>query len=264
MGTPLPLGVADAEPELWDTVVLGGKESPGLAAVTVSRANKSDEKKAKGESGSTKEYSGADTAKVNVSIKYITAAEHEEFLKEILPVIEPNPEKKKVEAISISHPVATARSVKKITVDKVDGPNKSGDGIWEWTIEATEFRQPSTKNATGTFKGGPPKSNGCRDLAAHYEEMLRLSIHHGRLAQEAKEKLANAVDALYALKDAGVIADGDSGVGNPEVEQLKAEGQANLALSNQFKAMADATHIAMTANGCFEAKPSGNPNTTQP
>jgi large subunit ribosomal protein L2 len=58
-----------------------------------------------------------------------------------------------------------------ITVDKVSGPSKSGDGVWEWTIDATEFREPSKKNATGTFKGGAPKNANCAAMVQYADSM---------------------------------------------------------------------------------------------
>lgn len=260
MGTPLAYGVADVDPTFWDVVKLGDKESPGLATVEVDRANKSDEKKAKGESGSTKEYSGADTAKVSIRIRYIYDIDHINFVDVILPIIEPNPEKKKVEAIAISHAVTIARKIKSITVDKVSGPNKAGDGIWEWAIEATEFREPSKKNATGTFKGPKPNGADCGAMQTYRNSLLDMANNERRQAEQTVTQMKAGIEAVNLVSD----TTGVEGAAPPELVALKAKYEQHLAMAKVYDAQAQAAWSQMQAMGCFESKPSGNPNVTQP
>lgn len=163
----IPLGPWHVHPELWDTLKIGEHEVPGIATVEITRANKWDNKKAKGQHGQEREFSGADAAKVRITIKFWTEDQWLAFVEKILPVIEPNPEKKKIDSVALSHAVAAARKVDRVTIDSVDGP-RIESGLGTVVIEATEFREPSPKNATGTatgkgYSGGKPGS--CQDLA---------------------------------------------------------------------------------------------------
>ena len=177
MANIIPPGPWNVFPEQWDRVVLADYEWPGLATVTVSRANKWDSKKAKGSHGEEREFSGVDPAKVVITIKFWDFdAWYQIVVSDLIKTVEPDPGKTKVDSITIGHAVAAARGVTRITVDSVDGPTKVEEGIWSFTVNATEYRPPSTKNATGTASGsgggssakpGDPKNavSQCSQLA---------------------------------------------------------------------------------------------------
>lgn len=192
----IPLGPWHTQPELWDRLTIGDKLVPGIATVEVDRANKWDSKKAKGEHGQEREFSGVEAAKVRIQIVYWTDEQWQEIKTEILPLIEPNPEKKKIDSLSINHEVANARKVARITVDSVKGPSVSG-GLGTIDVDATEYREPSPKNATGTAtgKGGGSggagtKGGACADLANQIvqtqieitNEQIQLNTAYAKLA----------------------------------------------------------------------------------
>ncbi|MBK6515806.1 MAG: hypothetical protein IPG04_17325 [Polyangiaceae bacterium] len=184
MAEQIPAGPWHEEPELWDTAVLNDVECPGICKVEISRGNKWDEKKAKGSHGAEREYSGAEPAKVKLSIVTWTSAHHTVMREKVLPIVEPVPGKKKVDAVQLQHAVAIARSVSAFTVDDVDGPSVS-DGKATWKISGTEYRKPSTQNATGTAKGG---KGGNPKLAGSCVEMTQLYALAAAAAEAAKRR----------------------------------------------------------------------------
>lgn len=176
----IPPGPWDEFPDLWDKLTTNGQEWPGLATVEVSRANKWDTKKSKGEHGGKRGYAGADLAKVRIKIRVWEADHFDDLLNKYMAIVEPDPGKEKPDVITIGHQVATLRKVKQVTIDKVSGPDVT-DGMGEIEIEATEHREPDDKNATGTAKasGNGSKGNGaqgnndsrCQQLASEYREL---------------------------------------------------------------------------------------------
>jgi len=145
-------GSADRYPTVWGTVVLKDREWPGRARVTVSRANEWDRPKAPGEHSAKSKAKGTSQAKVSITIEYWTDAHHV-LAFELLRGIEPTPGKEKPEAVTISHAVCIFRDVTQITIDSIEGPVKSEDGIYTITIQATEERPVTDKLATGTAGG---------------------------------------------------------------------------------------------------------------
>lgn len=226
----IPPGPWNVFPEQWDRVVLDDVEWPGLATVTVSRANKWDAKKAKGAHGEEREFSGVDPAKVTIVIKFWDFnAWYELVVSDLIKVVEPNPEKKKPDSIKIAHAVAQARGVDRITVDTVDGPTKAEEGIWTLTIQATEYRPPSTKNATGTATGkgsppGDPKNapNQCADLASE-------------LAFK-KAEFADIQGQINEIEAGGGDIFGEDFSPGEHLAELYAARDANLARQNEIEA----------------------------
>jgi hypothetical protein len=168
----IPAGPWDINPALWDKLVIDDREWPGLATVEIARANKWDDKKTKGEHGGEREFSGTENASVNITIKFWTDDHWTLVRDELLPIIEPLVEKTTPNSHSLSHAVSDARKVKRFTVDRITGPTRSEIGIWTIKVEATEYRPPSDKNATGTVSGSGTGtgavSNNCQDLANQY------------------------------------------------------------------------------------------------
>lgn len=176
MADQIPNGPWHSTPDDWDKVELAGKVWPGLAMVEVRRANKWDTKKAQGSHGAEREYKGADLAQVRIEIRYWTT-EHHEQVKEYLPDIEPVPGKKTQDAVSLKHAVSIVRKVESVTIDDIDGP-KVSNGVGTLTIAATEYRKPTSENATGTASGrngpGNPKNaqGNCATLQSQYAQLL--------------------------------------------------------------------------------------------
>lgn len=260
MSEPMPFGPADADPTLWDTVIIGDVPFPGLATVEVERGNKRDDKTAKGQHGSDDEYSGAENATVRIRLRYLTQADDDDFDRNCLPIIEPNPEKKKVEAKSISHPAAAKRKVSHIKIDNVSGPVIT-NGVYEWSIDATESRPPSPKNATGSMKsGGPAKGSTCQQLNLYRDGQRELEIRKMSEAEVIYQELGQlATDLVSAGATAPVIAGAESAIAERRAHARQLEAEAAVHRSS-----AQMAELQMQALGCFESKPSGNPATTQP
>ena len=161
MAEHIPPGPWDDFPEAWDIVAIGDRDWPGLARVDISRANKWDTKKAAKTHGGEREFKGADLASVKIEIRFWTSEDWDLIVNELLSMVEPDPGKKKPEALKLSHVSASARKVSAITVDSVTGPIVSG-GQGVITIDATEYREPDKKNAGGKASG---KGSLCQQLA---------------------------------------------------------------------------------------------------
>jgi hypothetical protein len=152
--------------ELWDSITFNDVQCPGVASVSISRANKWDTKKAQGSHGGERTFKGSDLASVKIQIKLWTLEQHDAFLADHLPPLEPDPGKKKPDGVTIGHAVATARNVRAITVDSVSGPEADHAGFVTYDIDATEYREPDKKNATGKATGG---SSLCETIRAQLE-----------------------------------------------------------------------------------------------
>lgn len=199
MGRQLPAQPWTGEnAQLWDTITFGGKSCPGVAKVSVKRSNKWDDKKSKGSHGGDREFSGADNAKVKITIRMLTDEEHEEFKKDILPLIEPTPGKKKPDGLPLIHPVSVARKVDAITIDDVDGPNTDG-GTIDYAIDATELRKPDKKNATGT----PGVGGGSSSRFAPAQECGSLKSQLGALTAELQAEMQ--INTALRLKRAMLL-----------------------------------------------------------
>lgn len=230
MADQIPAGPWHDEPELWDTAVLNDVECPGICKVEISRGNKWDEKKSKGSHGAEREYSGAEPAKVKLSIVTWTSAHHATMRERVLPIVEPVPGKKKVDAVQLQHAVAIARSVSAFTVDDVDGPAVS-DGKATWKISGTEYRPPTTKNATGTAKGGKGGANAAK-VAGSCVDLTLLYAQAAAAAESAKRRRDQIRAQLAGLgTDENTIV---SGV-DPQVFALQ---EQYMAAAGEYEAQA--------------------------
>ncbi len=183
--------------QFWDHIELNGKEVPGIATVEIERANKVDKKKAKGQHGGDKVYSGSEWAKVKIGIRILTKEAFDVFRQTILPMLEPVPGKKTPDVISIRHAVAEVRNVSAITIDKVEGPDIR-DGAMEWQIDATEHSKASTEKAKGGY-GQKVRYDGlqyddqkCAILLARYNSELALAASQRGLAAGLSTQMRQA------------------------------------------------------------------------
>lgn len=261
MGRQLPYGVADGTPHIWDKVSFNDLECPGVASVEIERTHKKDDKQAKGSNGSQVSYAGVEPAKVKVGISYLTEEEHAFFLDKVVKILDPNPDKKKVEAVKLNHAVATARNVTAITIDKLSGPSFNS-GAWTWSIEATESRPPTQKNATGTFKGAPPpKDSNCQALSRSYTDAVN-NARNERAQAQAKRSAAQNLESFGAFDNFGV----ESAVGgtSSQILKLRDEADQHENIAKAYDAQAATVYSMMVGSKCLEAPPSGNSTTTGP
>ncbi len=248
----IPPGPWDTNPTLWDRLVTNDKEWPGLAKVEVTRANKFDDKKAKGSSGAEREFSGVEPAKVSIEIRFWTQADYDLIVAEYLPMVEPNVEKKKLESVSISHSTTIARKVGAISVDSVKGPSRIEDGIWGFTIEGQEYRAPSSKNATGGIGGAGSQVGPASDCAA-------LAVQLAQLQNDLKAAMVAHANLMAII--AGSAAEVDSFTDAEAWAALLAERQNQATVLAQQIASLNQSYEAVKAQqnslGCNGAKPEG-------
>lgn len=243
----IPAGPWNDEPELWDRIEIGGKLCPGLAKVEIDRANKFDDKKAKGKSGANREFSGVDPAKVSIEIRIWTKDDYEEFVREFLPIIEPNTEKEKIEPYAISHQVAIDRKVKEMTTDHVKGPTMVETHIYAFTIEGEEHRPPSPKNATGTMNGSKTKSAGIQgDCFALGQQRSQLQADQQGIQARIAQLEADSGDPAFFGQSQGEL----------EMAQLRSRWAQN---EDAIAAISDSMR-----NLSCENRPPGEPDLNPP
>jgi hypothetical protein len=259
MAEYVPAGPWHDEPELWDRLVLGDVEVPGISKVEVSRANKWDEKKSKGSHGGEREYSGADLAKVKITIVYWTAEHHAELRDKVMPLVEPVPGKKKIDSIRLEHAVSIMRGVGAVTIDSVDGPSVS-NGQGTIKIDATEYRAPETKNATGKA-GGAGKSNP--KAAGNCADMTLLYVTAAGNAEAAKRRRDQLGLQLQQQGYDGGLA--DQLIPDPQWAALKAQYDAADAEYQGYATNRDTLAVQMQAVcGASAAAPSSKLGNVQP
>jgi hypothetical protein len=271
----VPQGPWNAEPERWHTVSFGDVECPGLATVEVDRENKWDEKKAKGSHGATREYSGAAPAKVRIKIVIWTKDQFDELVAMVMPIIDPVPGKKKLDAIPIGHAIAAARNVSSITVDSVAGPAWSPGGATATVdVAATEYREPETKNATGKAGGGAgrgrsPKDASCQQLANAYDDE-RNKANRARAERSELVARRNSIQSTATGQNASSLGDisntaaAQGQINQGEVADLNRQIAEKDGLITVHETNARAIYTTMENQGCTGARPSGSAGATGP
>lgn len=251
MAEQIPNGPWHDTPDDWDKVELAGKVWPGLAMVEVRRANRWDTKKAQGSHGAEREFKGADLAPVRIEIRYWTT-EHHEQVREYLPDIEPVPGKAKQDAVSIKHAVAILRKVESITIDDIDGP-KVSNGVGVITITATEYRKPTSENATGTASG----RNGSGSPANAQGNCAVLADQYARAAVEWNLAMAeyNRRVAEYESDEGQGLLGGGASQADVDVQKARLDDIANQMREIQGE---------MERNGCGQRAPGSSDEANDP
>lgn len=243
MADYIPAQPWSANPKFWDTIELAGKQLPGLAAVECERGNKWDTKQAKGQHGAKREFNGADLAKVKIVLRFITASEHEAFVSDHLPGLEPTPGKKTPDVISVGHAVTAARSVPSVTLDKLDGP-KIQSGFVHYHIEATEFREPEKKNATGTAKGLAPGKTCAQYLATYQKGQADLATAEREIALLGPQ-YNQAVASRQSQTVLGIAAPVSADETRLQSQLTTAQAQKNVAMG-----LIQGAAALMSSNNC--------------
>lgn len=219
----IPAGPWMKEPEIWDTAVLNGKACPGFCSFEVERSNKWDDKAAKGQHSQQRAFQGAEPAKGSLTIVFWTDEQYQTLLSDILPMIEPDPGKKKPDAVSITHAVAAARNVRAFTVDKVSGPERQDFDLRKFVVTWTEERPPTTQNASG--KPGAGKAAGTNQLCSQLFSDYQLE------KVEYLTEIQKANGGFFFDSDAKMRADIHGAAMNSLYVQMKALNCSQVAPS---------------------------------
>src|SRR5687767_1656382 len=121
--------------EVWDRVTFNDIECPGLSPVPRAEGKKRDAKKPQRWQGGERNFKGADLASVKIQIKLWEQQDYVAFNTDILPLLEPDPGKKKPDAVAVGHAVAWARNLRAVTIDNVAGPESDNAGFVIYDID---------------------------------------------------------------------------------------------------------------------------------
>jgi hypothetical protein len=238
MGSAIPAQPWTGLEGQWDHIQLAGKDVPGLAKVTVKRANKWDKKKAKGTHKSTKEFGGVDDAIVTVHLRIWTKDDWDLFVSSVLPDIEPKAGKKTPDSVAISHPVTDTRGISLVVVDDIEGPEVT-DGCLIMKISCTEHELPDKKNATGSAGyAGAKKASGCAALLQMYQQNSKALADaqndehglNGRLRTAQQQSTRNAANGVTNDFTSSEIADLNGQLATNKTKQSVATQLIQVAL----------------------------------
>jgi hypothetical protein len=167
-------------PDLYDSIVLAGKRSPGF--VTLSghdRNQKWDIKEADGSGGASTTYKGEQVAQFQASFYLVKDPvlgldefkDWETFAQLIRSSL---PNSGKPKALSIYHPDLAANDIKNVCQASIGGMTHDGKGGATVVVKFVEFRPPKKKggspNATKTSTVSKVDPNA--DLKAEIDRLL--------------------------------------------------------------------------------------------
>lgn len=173
-------------PEDWDTLLLGGKETPGVAEVSgADRPYKIDEKDGPGTEGAILTYRGKRLAKFTVKLKFwlVTGGDDDQLDEwdRFRPTLEQAANKKGVTALDVVHPALNDLGIKSVICDKIGQLVNEGKGLWSVTLSFIEYAPPKKGNATKTPSSSKTGTNGFPTLADPRELII------GQLLQQASK-----------------------------------------------------------------------------
>jgi hypothetical protein len=145
-----------SSPQAWDTIVVGGQDSPGLCHMEeLHRPYGWDVKKGKGSDGATLTHTGRQLAKWKTRHHLWTVAH---FLAWSLwsQALKYEPTKgQPVVALDVFHPALVAVDVSVAIVVNLGDPHHKGKGLYEAVVEWLEYRPPPPAKATATPTSAP-------------------------------------------------------------------------------------------------------------
>ena len=154
------------DPRAFDSVIIKGRESPGLAQVgDVSREYEWDVKVGKGAFGSTTTFTGRVPAKFSVTFTLWTQDHFSEW-EDFVGMLKYDPTKIKynpdtlyvsgVSAVDIFHPVLVNLDINSVVVQKISGLVHKGRGVYTATIDFLEYYPPPKISVVATPAGSTP------------------------------------------------------------------------------------------------------------
>ncbi len=162
-------------PDLYDTVWIGGQESPGICDVAgAGDPRKWDKQDGQGASGATLKFQGKDLSEFEIVFKFWLSEHFEEWesFKRTLEASAAPPKTAKGFALSsngggkaleIRHPLLDGCGIRAVVVRDVGQLTQTADGEWSVTIKLTAWRKPKPA-------GGVPQ--GAKTKAGHILEEL--------------------------------------------------------------------------------------------
>lgn len=171
-------------PAEYDRIVIAGVTS-GLVEVTgAERSFDWDAKKSAGSQGTTITYRGWDLATPKLKFKFWTAAQIDAFYQSIVPAIYYDADKSEPQPYDVYHPALFANQIFWLVTKKIGDLIDEGAQLWTVTVETTEYRKATAKNATATPTTANTAQNGAgtkpsvlddqdREIQKLYEEFKK-------------------------------------------------------------------------------------------
>ena len=139
-----------ANPQAWDSLVLGGQPNPGLAIVSdVKRKHEWDVKKGKGTFGATTTFVGRPPAQGSVEI-LLWKPEHFRAWDTFRALLKYDPTKKSVQAVSVYHPAWADVDFKSVVTESIGSIVHKGKGLYSVVVDFLEFFPAPKKSAVST------------------------------------------------------------------------------------------------------------------
>lgn len=170
-------------PTQWDTIQLGGVQSPGICYVgEFKRSHEWDVKKGKGTLGGTITFVGRPPAKG--SIKFLLwQASHFVQWDAFLPQLKYNPTKQTVQAVEIYHPSLAAIDLSQVVTESIGNVIHEGGNLFTITVEFLEYFPPPKTSATSTPTMAQPNTDPSANPPDPYAAQ---QAQIGQLLQEAQ------------------------------------------------------------------------------
>lgn len=154
------------DPQAWDSVIIAGRQSPGLAQIgDVAREYEWDVKVGKGAFGSTTTFTGRVPAKFSIAFTLWTQA-HFSAWEDFVERLKYNPAKIKynpetlfvsgVTAVDIFHPALVELDINSVVVQKIGGLVHKGRGVYTASIDFLEYYPPPKLSVVATPAGSTP------------------------------------------------------------------------------------------------------------
>ena len=190
-------------PDIWSTCTLAGIRLPGHCTLKPSRERKIDVKAAGGTDGASTTDKGYSPAKLTIEWKFyflypVGPKPSKQFAMFVraMKVLEPLAAKKDRPPISIEHPVATIRQIRRVQITKIDGPTIDDQKVHTVIIDLIEWKPPS-----------PTKGAGAGAISKEVSDaFIRLGLEVGKVALDSAKmrskadpyaKARKVVDALF-------------------------------------------------------------------
>lgn len=140
-------------PELFDVVLLGGVQAPGIVSAesieSFKKAHEWDVKKGKGSTGGTTTFVQRPPTKGTLEF-WLWEPEHWTEWANFLPLLKYDPTKKAPQAVDLYHPSLAEIDLTAVVTESVGAVYKIGPGWYARKIDFLEFFPPPNASAVGT------------------------------------------------------------------------------------------------------------------
>jgi hypothetical protein len=143
-------------PEGWDTVTIGGVESPGLIKLSgFKRVWGWQIKQGKGSKGSTATLNEYPPVEGTLTFRLWTR-EHFEKWALFRPNFKYDPTKKQISAVDIYHPALADIDCSSVVCKSISAVEHLGDQLYQIVVELIEYNPPPKAAAVATPSGAAP------------------------------------------------------------------------------------------------------------